>query len=264
MKRGAKKRGNSGAGYGYDFHGAFGTKEKAVEKESSTPGSFIKMVPAPGGRGFRWAVMSPRTNPRPKRKKRARKNIHELIVLGLGNPKKKKLRGQEINPSSGPRTKGRRPLAKRRRNDAAGLARAGELYKGFHGKQPHEVLKMQRSAKAREDYAALGRLIAIGIDAEHFERLGWAEDRIVQHWDSLPHLKFPDEAMLAASPDGRQLYILGGQQDLDLGAFETDTSKDLVDLGKQRSWFIQRISRRILRRATSFTCSPKRAGHGRV
>lgn len=56
-----KRRKNAGEGYGYMFHGAFADKADAVKKEKQTKGAFIKGRPTP--RGFRWIVMSPRTNP---------------------------------------------------------------------------------------------------------------------------------------------------------------------------------------------------------
>ena len=63
-----RKRKNAGAGYGFMFHGAFNEKRDAVAKEKKTPGAFIKMVPAPDGGGFRYAVMSPRKNPLKRRR----------------------------------------------------------------------------------------------------------------------------------------------------------------------------------------------------
>jgi len=62
-----KTRKNAGEGYGYMFHGSFGTKEKAQAKERKTKGAWIKHTLT--NKGWRYLVMSPRTNPI-KRKKR--------------------------------------------------------------------------------------------------------------------------------------------------------------------------------------------------
>jgi hypothetical protein len=62
-----KNRKNAGEGYGYMFHGSFGTKEKAQAKERKTKGAWIKHTLT--NKGWRYLVMSPRTNPI-KRKKR--------------------------------------------------------------------------------------------------------------------------------------------------------------------------------------------------
>lgn len=78
----AKKRKNAGAGYGYMFHGAFNKKSDAEAKERKTKGAWIKGTLT--NKGYRYMVMSPRTNPI-KRKKKAKKNPHELLVMGA-NP----------------------------------------------------------------------------------------------------------------------------------------------------------------------------------
>jgi hypothetical protein len=57
----SKRKENAGAGYGYMFHGSFKNKADAVAKEKKTPGSWVKSVYT--NSGFRYMVMSPRTNP---------------------------------------------------------------------------------------------------------------------------------------------------------------------------------------------------------
>jgi hypothetical protein len=65
----SKRRKNAGEGYGYMFHGAFSKKADAVAKERKTKGAWIKGTPT--NQGYRYLVMSPRTNPI-KRKKKAK------------------------------------------------------------------------------------------------------------------------------------------------------------------------------------------------
>jgi hypothetical protein len=92
MKR---RRHNAGAGYGFDFHGAFAKKEDAARKEAKTPGSFIKSVPMRGG--WRYLVLTrkestvdgPRStasNPQQKgvRVARAKKRKRNLFGFGGG------------------------------------------------------------------------------------------------------------------------------------------------------------------------------------
>jgi len=86
-----KKRKNAGAGYGYMFHGAFKDKKDAVAKEKKTKDAWIKSTLT--NKGYRHIVMSPRTNPI-KRKKKAQKNPHELLVMGA-NPSE--VNAQEIS-----------------------------------------------------------------------------------------------------------------------------------------------------------------------
>lgn len=59
-----RRRKNAGEGYGYMFSGAFNKKEDAVKKEKQRKGSFVKAVMTKTG--MRYAVMTPRTNPRRK------------------------------------------------------------------------------------------------------------------------------------------------------------------------------------------------------
>lgn len=61
------KRKNAGAGYGYMFHGAFAKKADAVAKEKKTKGAWVKS--ALTKHGWRYLVMSPRTNPIKRKKK---------------------------------------------------------------------------------------------------------------------------------------------------------------------------------------------------
>ena len=75
------RRKNAGEGYGFNFHGAFTDKEDAVKKEKKTPGSFIK------GRltrhGYRWIVMSPRTNPIPRKRRQKTPEINPNLVQAI-------------------------------------------------------------------------------------------------------------------------------------------------------------------------------------
>lgn len=84
----SRKRKNAGEGYGYMFSGAFAKKSDAVKKEKTRKGSFVKGVYT--NQGHRYVVMTPRTNPI-KRKKKAAKNPHELLVMAA-NP-------HEVTPS---------------------------------------------------------------------------------------------------------------------------------------------------------------------
>jgi len=76
-----KTRKNAGEGYGYMFHGSFAStaegKAKAQAKERKTKGAWIKHSLT--NRGWRYLVMSPRTNPIKRKKKR------ETLPVDLGS-----------------------------------------------------------------------------------------------------------------------------------------------------------------------------------
>lgn len=74
MKRRRKK--NAGHGYGMDFHGAFSSKEDAKKKERKVHG-FIRPTNIKGER--RYVVMSPRKNPRRRKRNPKLYSLFEKI-----------------------------------------------------------------------------------------------------------------------------------------------------------------------------------------
>jgi hypothetical protein len=122
----------------------------------------------------------------------------------------------------GARLKGRNP------NETQQAVR---LFQKFHGKDPNGIAEAQRSAVIREDYTTVGKLIALC-----FDDFGWPEKKITNEWDKLPAITFEnDNVKLASSPNGKQLYFIGGRQNLDvcLADFDgVDPEKDFIDLGE--------------------------------
>lgn len=96
---------------------------------------------------------------------------------------------------------------------------AAALYESFHGKSPREILEMQESDAARHTYTALGDLRELMIDAP--------AGKVKIGFDG------SDAVKVASAPGGKQLYLIGGNQNLDsqLGRFGSDPSKDFVELG---------------------------------
>lgn len=130
------------------------------------------------------------------------------------------------------------PSRRRKKNDGE-LDDAELLYQEFHGRDPKEILKVQRSDASRKTYVACGPLLSIGAYAPGVALPTPA------HWDEYQGLclDFRDGVtenydlnkkgvMLAANTEGTQLYAIGGDQDLDgvLDDFDVDASKDLVAL----------------------------------
>ena len=147
----------------------------------------------------------------------------------------------------------------RKRRNPGSVDRAEDLYRQFHGREPSGVYELHTSAKRRRDYTILGPLVAIGVNAEKYDQVKrgasktqW-ENYKVEHWDQLSHLAFltpqqiafckktlEDPAryldncpLLASSPNGKQLYAITPDPPvIDLSQFDTDASKDFVDLGE--------------------------------
>lgn len=131
-------------------------------------------------------------------------------------------RGARLKAS--PRRSGRNPQL------AGETKQAVRLFKSFSGRDAKEILEKQQSAAMRMDYAALGDLVALGIGECPLKGA-----RLVTGWEKCPHIGFQrDGVKLASSPEGRQLYLIGGSQDISsqLDSWDAiDTSKDFIDLG---------------------------------
>lgn len=113
----------------------------------------------------------------------------------------------------------RRNTKSRKRNSGE-FSAAQELYETFHGRPSEETIVVTEEVEERSSLAGLGKLIEIevvtlsGFDAT----IGFETHR----------------PMLTASPDGKQLYIMGGDQELDLEELDMDGPewvKDLMVIG---------------------------------
>jgi hypothetical protein len=133
------------------------------------------------------------------------------------------------------------------------LLQAKELFEKFHHRDATDVFQLHKSTKARKDFASLGPLVALGIDSVKFDKINPRPDDVVEQWDKLPHLVFLNSqgvekvkqilsdpgqyvdqvALLASSPNGKQLYVIQPEPlEIDIRRFDSDSSKDFVDLGE--------------------------------
>lgn len=95
----------------------------------------------------------------------------------------------------------------RKRNPEAGSER---LYEIFHGREPQETVEIHEDVHVHEWLGTLGDLTEIYVDTVTGLRLHLT-------WEGRDDLPF-----LAATEDGKQLYIKGGKQTLDLKAIKMD------------------------------------------
>jgi hypothetical protein len=232
MKR---RKPNAGAGYGYMFHGAFKQKKDAVEKEGKTPGSWVKGVYTQ--QGHRYVVMSPRENPRTKTKTKTRTICGRMIG---GNPcsRKPNHKGPHLPQGATLRPKSRLPKGWQKKQNAAN---ATALYTEFHGKAPDKIYDTNLPTAdygTHPELAQLGKLVSImvgqgikltGKDLDQAEPL-YEDD---EHWQEMIWWGKEEAPDVAAEPAGRQIYLIGGNQDLtgSLSRFPVDPTKDLIDLG---------------------------------
>jgi hypothetical protein len=230
---------------------------------SKRAGDHVVRIAFPPGRRKRGSgkvleVLHPKKNPSCEEGSCRESNPAELVIFtnpakvskkqrgsngGTNNHKPKckcpfckRARGENPKSKTTPKVKSTRAGRARRkarphRRNPDQTEQAVKLFEIFHGKDAREISEKHVSAAMRKDYSALGKLIAIGTDD-----CGWGEKAIVQKWDQCPHINFSeDHVTLASSPDGRQLYAIGGNQNLNgcLSKFEgVDPTKDFIDLGE--------------------------------
>jgi hypothetical protein len=115
-----------------------------------------------------------------------------------------------------------RAILRQRNPDDGELREAERLYETFHGREPREILAIQESSETRGEYTALGDLIELTM-------ISPTGDTVLVSFKG-------DGVRLASSPEGEQLYLIGGNQDLSssLRMFGADEAKDLIDLGEAK------------------------------
>lgn len=160
-----------------------------------------------------------------------------LVRVAFPPGKRKKGSGKLIeilhpvneNPCAMPQERGPRPVRPAGGPVPRGTAQnpdqlqaAGELSREFHGTDPRQVITMQETDVTRRTYTALGDLVQLWIrnvgGDYRTSKISFTGDRV----------------KVASAPNGAQLYLIGGNQNIDshLGTFGGDVSKDFVELGQ--------------------------------
>jgi len=163
----SKRRKNAGEGYGYMFHGAFSEKKDAVAKERKTKGAWVRGTMTKNG--WRYLVMSPRTNPI-KRKRKPRENS---IAWGQQKISLKEFRKLLREHGYGPEAAVRGAT----REQAMEMIRRLDENHGKHaGQNPSELIVLganpHESYSPREIQAKPGETITIRINPEPSMRAG--------------------------------------------------------------------------------------------
>ena len=119
-----------------------------------------------------------------------------------------------------PVTNPKRTTKRRRRTDRNPdeTRAAVRLFEKFHGRDPKDITEKHVSAAMRKDYTALG-------DLEHLKVITPLGQTVQFYFEG-------DGVKLASSPDGKQLYCIGGNQNLTNCLDHASLEKDFVDLGE--------------------------------
>jgi hypothetical protein len=161
-----------------------------------------------------------------------RKAARERGAAKKSNPKKRKpakkrpaaKKAAKKKPASRPNTKHvHRGAAKksnpkkRRRNSESSIEEASQQFERFHGKPPSKILEYTQAMRYPEHYAELGKLIELRC---------WVDD-------DNPEFSFTSfgNCLVVCTPDGSNIYLLGGDQSIDLNAMGLSSDKDVVEIG---------------------------------
>jgi hypothetical protein len=256
IKTKSRRAKNYGSGDLFDFHGAFTEKKDAVAKERKVPGAFIK--PAWFRSGMRYGVFTAR-NPRVRRVLLKKQNVEwGTYEKGVFHPwtrrpkTRRKPAKRRLNANADTRffeqalkklfpgktvpllttaqlsqvlryaqelKAGKKNPPRRGNPTKRNYADATELYTQFHGRGPKGVKDVQVHADdydSHKELSQLGRLVSLTIGAKSWrKKIEWGSREA------------PD---LAAAPNGKQLYIIGGVQNLN-GSL---TGLPVKALGKDR------------------------------
>jgi hypothetical protein len=261
-----RKRKNAGKGFGMMFHGNFKSKKEAKSKERQT-GGFMKRLSTP--HGTRYMVMSERKNPI-KRKKKAKPNPHELLVMGANPHEHHGQDHQEItvppgstitirmNPENPDRFTSAMARARGLTRQAPGLIqtkRQRKVAKMVRGARKHRYAWMDEleggispgnnptAADIREDFTGMPAEFYTVQNEPHMRRGDYAELGKLLILYVKPHkggqvLEIrPRGVVVVSDESARQLYFVGGDQDItealaQFGALERGAG--LFELGEAR------------------------------
>jgi hypothetical protein len=135
-----------------------------------------------------------------------------------------KIRSARLNP--------KRTNPRRRRHDRKNpgdMQEAVKLFQSFHGRNPKEIVDRHVSAAVRLEYTTLG-------DLEYLRCITPLGKTVEFNFEG-------DGVKLASSPDGKQLYCIGGNQDLRSCLDDASLEKDFIDLGECTE--VQYLARKI-------------------
>jgi hypothetical protein len=109
------------------------------------------------------------------------------------------------------------PRRRRADRNPSETKQAVRLFQGFHGHDPKEISAQHVSAAVRLDYTALGDMKYLIVETPLGKEATFTFEG--------------DGVKLASSPDGKQLYCIGGNQNILPLLEEHSAEKDFIDLG---------------------------------
>ena len=106
---------------------------------------------------------------------------------------------------------------RKKQNQEDSIEHAAEKFAEFHGKQPGRIIEYEQAIRYPENFAELGKLKELRFDLDSLNR-------------DFPLSNFKD-CQAVSTPDGSNIYFIGGDQRIDFEALNIATDKDFVELG---------------------------------
>lgn len=174
-------------------------KKKTAAKKPNTGGHRFRVTRDPGHSTYRVV--------RPSDGKILKKGLSHSAALHFADTY-----GKKKNPA---RKKTGKPRHAHRRNSA--MTDAEAMYETFHQQAPGRIVDYETVLRYPDKFAELGKLKELRVSLDNSN-------------PDFPLTHFGD-CCVACTPDGRNIYFIGGDQSLDLGALGIASDKDMVELG---------------------------------
>jgi hypothetical protein len=186
-------------------------KRKAAKKKPNTSVRKAKKVI---GKGFSKRVASDWAAAKKKARKKKTANPRPKKLTGAKKAAflKRMAKGRKAAKRGNGKPRARNP--KRRRNNEG---EAEAMYQTFHGKAPGRIVEYDELVNFPHHFAEMGRLVELRIDLDSANR-------------KFPFTSFGD-CKVVCTPDGQNIYFVGGDQRINLADLDIGGEKDFIELG---------------------------------
>lgn len=112
--------------------------------------------------------------------------------------------------------RGKSGLSRRGRHNPDDMSGSDGMYRTFHGRAPNRTIEYDETLEYRSEFAELGKLLEL---------------RFRDGGNTITLTDFK-ACQLACTPDGRNLYFVGGNQSVSLEDLGIESDKDYIELGE--------------------------------
>lgn len=181
-----------------------------AEKEA-----FKKRMPAGRAKAARAKKNGKKKNA--KKAKAKKRNVTTRAASNRGKSQKRSVTSRGRTNAGASHRKAKKKNSRRRNQEPGSSEAAARMFEQFHQKAPGRVSEVNLATRYPEHFAELGKLIELRIYLDEmnpdFQINGFGNCKLV------------------STPDGSNLYFIGGDQALDLVALDIASDKDFVELG---------------------------------